>query len=64
MDTSLSLEILGTLYEHRYNTDEYDYKTVDEFYGYLGYTLELTYILEQLGINSTSELQEKLLKRI
>ena len=63
MDITLSLEILGTLYEHMYNTDEYDYETVDTFYGYLGYTLELHHTLPQLGINSTSDLQEKLLKR-
>lgn len=63
MDITLSLEILGSLYEYMYNTDEYDYETVDTFYGYLGYTLELHHTLQQLEINGTSDLQEKLLKR-
>lgn len=33
-----------------------NYDNVDDFYGYLGYTLELERDLQKLGINGTSDL--------
>lgn len=58
-----ALQILGSLYEWKYNTEEYDYDTVDDFYAFLGYELELEIDLQNLGITSTSELQEQMLNR-
>lgn len=62
MDKSIAIRILTQLYEDMYNTFEYDYKTVDRFYAYLGYDLELHLELHLLGIHSTSDLQEVMLK--
>ena len=56
------LQILGQFYENRYDTDEYDYKTVDKYYTFLG-ELGLAEELENVGIAGTSELQEKMLNR-
>ena len=42
------------------NGEDFDYDKVDDFYGYLGYDLEQYQMLEQMDINSTSELQELL----
>lgn len=58
-----ALQILGSLYEWKYSTEEYDYNTVDDFYAFLGYELELEIDLQNLGITSTSELQEQMLNR-
>ena len=57
------LQILGQLYEHKYDTDEYDYDTVDEYYAWLGYSLGLEHELHSVGITGTSELQEQMLYR-
>ena len=57
------LQILGQFYENKYNTEEYDYETVDEYYTFLGHELGLTEELQNVGITSTSELQEKMLNR-
>lgn len=57
------LQILGQLYENKYNTEEYDYETVDEYYTFLGLELGLKEELQNVGITSTSELQEKMLNR-
>lgn len=57
------LQILGQFYENKYNTEEYDYETVDEYYIFLGHELGLTEELQNVGITSTSELQEKMLNR-
>ena len=57
------LQILGQFYENRYDTDEYDYKTVDKYYTFLGYDLGLKEELENVGIANASELQEKMLNR-
>lgn len=57
------LQILGQLYEHEYNTEEYDYDTVDNFYAFLGYDLGLEHELQSIGITSTSELQQQMLSR-
>ena len=56
------LQILGQFYENRYDTDEYDYKTVDKYYTFLG-ELGLAEELQNVGITSTSELQDKMLNR-
>lgn len=58
----VAIEILNQLYQNRYTTDEYDYDTVDVFYAYLGYELNLYDELPKLNINSTSELQEALMQ--
>lgn len=57
------LQILGQFYENKYNTEEYDYETVDEYYTFLGHELGLKEELQNVGITSTSELQEKMLNR-
>ena len=44
-----------------YQTDEYDYETVDTFYAFLGYELALDTELQKMNINGTSELQDALL---
>jgi len=62
MDKSIAIRILTQLYEDMYNTFEYDYETVDRFYAYLGYDLELHHELSSLGIYGTSDLQEAMLK--
>ena len=58
----IAITILSRLYEDMYDTFEYDYETVDRFYAYLGYDLELHHELLELGINGTSDLQERMLK--
>lgn len=60
MDQSLALTILKNLYIYEYETDEVSYANVDEFYGFLGYELELNHVLLSLNIQGTSDLQEKL----
>lgn len=60
-DKKIAITILARLYEEKYFTSEYDYETVDSFYAYLGYDLNLTEELPKLGINSTGELQEAIL---
>lgn len=63
--TELELEMidfLAMLYQDMYDTDEFDYETVDKFYSYLGYNLYAETLLNKLSIQSTSELQEMMLK--
>ena len=62
MDKTIAIRILIQLYEDMHNTFEYDYETVDSFYAYLGYNLELHHELPSLGIHGTSDLQEAMLK--
>ena len=63
MDKNIAITILLRLYQEKYNDfDEYDYETVDEFYAYLGYDLELHHELPELNIQCTSDLQEALIK--
>lgn len=57
----VAISILSQLYMEKYETDEFDYDTVDEFYAYLGYDLSLIDELQKLGIESTSELQDAML---
>ena len=57
----VATSILSQLYMEKYETDEFDYDTVDEFYAYLGYDLSLIDELQKLGIESTSELQDAML---
>lgn len=63
--TELELEMidfLAMLYQDIYDTDEFDYETVDKFYAYLGYNLYAETLLNKLSIQSTSDLQEMMLK--
>lgn len=62
MKKNIAITILLRLYEEKYNDFEYDYETVDEFYAYLGYDLELHHELPKLNIQGTSDLQEVLIK--
>ena len=57
----VALTILNQLYENMYETDEYDYETIDSFYAFLGYELALEPELQKMGIDCTSELQDALL---
>ena len=57
----VAISILFQLYMDMYETYEFDYDTVDEFYAYLGYDLNLIDELQKLGIESTSELQDAML---
>ena len=57
----VALTILNQLYENMYETDEYDYETIDSFYAFLGYELALEPELQKMGIDCTSELQDSLL---
>ena len=57
------LQILGQLYENKYNTDEYDYETVDAYYTFLGHELGLKEELQNVGITSTIELQAQMFNR-
>lgn len=50
------MNILKALYDNKY--DEVDYESVDEFYAFLGYDLELFQELQLLNINGTSDLLE------
>ena len=56
------IDFLAMLYQDMYDTDEFDYETVDKFYAYLGYNLYAETLLNKLSIQSTSELQEMMLK--
>ena len=60
-ENQIALIVLNQLYENMYQTDEYDYETVDTFYAFLGYELALDTELQKMDINGTSELQEALL---
>ena len=60
-ENQIALIVLNQLYENMYQTDEYDYETVDTFYAFLGYELALEPELQKMGINCTSELQDALL---
>ena len=63
MNKNIAITILLRLYQEKYNDfDEYDYETVDEFYAYLGYDLELHHELLELNIQGASDLQEVLIK--
>ena len=62
MGKLIAIRVLTQLYEDMYNTLEYDYETVDSFYAYLGYNLELHHELPKLGIQGTTDLQEAMLK--
>ena len=62
MNKNIAITILLRLYEQKYNDFEYNYETVDEFYTYLGYDLELHHELPELNIQGTSDLQETLIK--
>lgn len=57
----VAISILCQLYMEKYETDEFDYDTVDDFYAYLGYDLSLIDELQKLGIESTSELQDAMM---
>lgn len=57
MGYELAMEILLALYQEKYEDDTFDYNTVDDYYAYLGYDLELTSQLADLGIQGTSHLQ-------
>ena len=59
----LIVEMLYNLYVSLYD-EELDYNTVDNFYGYIGYELESEKLLQELNVNSTSQLQELLLKGV
>ena len=56
----LAMNILLSLYTDKYNDDTFDYETVDLFYAYLGYDLELSHELRDLNIEGTSDLQREL----
>lgn len=58
----LIVNMLANLYMNLYNTDEFDYSTVDDFYAYIGYDLESQQLLLDLRIECTSDLQELLLR--
>lgn len=53
------LFLLNIFYEE-YPLQELNYKNVDDYYAYIGYNLESSWLLETLGINSTSDLLEAL----
>lgn len=57
------LQILGQLYEWKYETEEYDSKTVKEYYEFLSDALGLGTELEKIHIKNPVELQDKLLSR-
>ena len=57
----VAISILCQLYMDMYETDEFSYNDVDNFYAYLGYDLSLTDELQKLGIESISELQDAML---
>lgn len=52
-------DLLGMMFLELYGEDV-SYKLVDDFYGYLGYTLEAEPLLNKLDIHSTSDLMEVL----
>ena len=63
MKDTIKKEFLVDLLYMMYVTEngkEFDYDKVDDFYGYLGYDLDQDQMLEQMDINSTSDLQELL----
>ena len=63
MKDTIKKEFLVDLLYMMYVTEngkEFDYDKVDDFYGYLDYDLDQDQMLEQMDINSTSDLQELL----
>ena len=59
MKRDTMLLLLLNLYYDMYE-DDLEYENVDDFYAYIGYNLEGTHFLEELGICSTSALMNEL----
>lgn len=57
----LMLSFLADVYVERYDTEEFSYDKVDDFYAYLGYELYAEALLKELSIEGTSDLQEAML---
>ena len=60
MMEKLILELLYNDYVSKYG-DELDYINVDDYYSYIGYGLESEKLLNSLGIECTTDLQDALL---
>lgn len=52
---------LSALYEYRYETDEYDIETVEQFLSYVGKQPNYAYMLDTLKINNAAKLQRAML---
>lgn len=50
------------MYVDKFDTEHVEYNLVDEFYSYLGYSLESQNLLLDLGVQGTSDLFELLAK--
>lgn len=58
-----ALQILGQFYEDKYGTEEYDIRSVNQYYSFLCETLSLEDELQTMDIFNAEDLQELLLKR-
>ena len=53
-------QIIKALYDNYTDFEDITYDKVDDFYGYLGYELEISQVLLSIGVDGTSDLLDLL----